>query len=105
MEREKNPAAVELGKRRAAKMTTEDHRAAGRAGAAIRRALPPEERRAIARRAARTRKESPAWLRRATKAPPAAAPEHVAHLERAIDHLDDENLAELYAALVARFGV
>ena len=51
----KNPAAVELGKLRAASMTTEERSKAGKAGAKARKKLPAEQRTAMAKKAAAAR--------------------------------------------------
>src|SRR5262245_98336 len=70
MPREKNPAAVALGKRRYESMTAEDRAAffAGRDRALKQRT--PWERSAIARRAAMTRRLNQPWMKQ--DSPPAA---------------------------------
>lgn len=55
MKKRKNPAAVALGRLRAAAMTFEERSEAGKAGAKARKKLPAEMRRQMAIKAARAR--------------------------------------------------
>lgn len=108
---EKNPAAVEMGKRRQAKMTAEERAqfiSAGAAAAAERnRKRTPEERRAIARKAARTVREGRGkkFTRAGSPGEPPARDAELAQLSRAIETISDEELEKLYSALAGRFGV
>jgi hypothetical protein len=119
MAREKNPAAVEMGKRRQAKMTAEERAkfiSAGAAAAAKTNSRrTPEERRRIARKAALTRRMRPKWLTAQKNAEMSCLgaqgrqPQPAAHadpepLEQQLDQVSDDLLEELYSALARRFG-
>ena len=118
MERkEKDPAAVALGKRRQASMTPEERTALAKAGAEAARpymaALTPMERRMRTAKGNRTRRLNPPWLRaaaasavapgapaEAVKAEPRAAAgsgiaAELAALAALIDAADDAAIAEL----------
>jgi hypothetical protein len=104
--RSKDPAAVALGRKRAAKMTPEEFAAWQRAGTEAAREAnarrSPLERRFIAMKARRGRALMPAWMRAAQKraerkAPvaPIAVADQAAELARMIEQAGDEALARI----------
>jgi hypothetical protein len=100
---EKNAAAVEMGKRRQAKMTAEERAAFAAARDLANAKRSPIERRAIARKAARTRRECPKWIRKAaadSPGEPAPVVDTAAQLDRALDEIPDDLLERLASALV-----
>ena len=109
--REKDPAAVALGKRRQAQMTAEERRAfvtaGGRAAGEINRKRTPEERRRIARRTAMTRRRRPKWLAPVVASrPPADVPDEpidVETLARELADLPDAAIAQIVEALKQQF--
>jgi hypothetical protein len=115
MTREKDPAAVALGRKRQAKMTAQERAAFMQATAEANRKRTPAERRAIARKAAMTRRRRPKWIAASnpveksvaapeSSTPPGIAPDDLAQLGRAIDELPDEVLEELALALAGRMA-
>lgn len=101
--KEKNAAAVALGKRRQQTAPTDiDALHAARDQAARKRTA--AERSALARRSAMTRRlNGPAWVKPAPPAP-AEVPADLAQLSRAIDTIPDDVLERLAAALAGRIG-
>ena len=108
--REKDPAAVALGKRRIAKMTPEEQRAFHQAGAKAAHVTlskrSPLERRMSGIRAWRTRRMRPAWMRKPAAQsadspgePPAPTPD-TGELARLLDGASDEALERLRSRLV-----
>jgi hypothetical protein len=107
--RSKDPAAVALGRKRAAKMTPGEFAAWQRAGTEAAREAnarrSPIERRFIAMKAWRSRRMMPAWMRTAqarnTAPPPAVDPlaDQAAELARMIEQSSDAALEALRARL------
>jgi hypothetical protein len=111
--RSKDPAAVALGRKRAAKMTPEEFAAFQRAGTEAAREAnarrSPLERRMIAMRAWRTRWTGPAWMRAAQKKserntpaqdhPVSHVADQAAELARMIEQAGEDALEALRAQL------
>lgn len=110
--REKNPAAVELGRRRQAQMTAEERAAFAAARDFANAKRTPLERREIARKAAMTRRQRPKWMAPSNPVEKCVAPAATAdaagtsgeltHLDRAIDDIPDDLLEQLASALFRR---
>jgi hypothetical protein len=106
--KDKNPAAVALGKRRYETMTDEQREAFFRGRDQAHAKRTPAERSALARRSAMTRRiAGPAWLRKkqsdpSAGAPPAELAADLAQLDRAIDELPDDLLSLLLDRIAGR---